>query len=41
MPSQAVQVENVVSKVKDYDVTFYTEGGEPKGSRIQSMDASR
>lgn len=28
MSSQAVQVENVVSKVKDYDVTFTPQGGE-------------
>ena len=28
MASKATQIENVVSKIKDYDVTFTPEGGE-------------
>jgi hypothetical protein len=30
MSSKAVQVENVVSKAKDYDITWTPQGGEPK-----------
>ena len=28
MPSTATQIENVISKIKEYDVTFTPEGGE-------------